>query len=200
METETLQFLDKVQDGIREIEQNHRDIQKNLGIFRELLRKEANKIDFSIKVQGIVKLVKDLIKKLDRRDYPMDGICSHHGVQKAIYDEAISISNTEAGKLLITVYGKSYIQCDEKNNWVKFGKTHAEHDIILKTVSAALNRKILEFWNGEEGDAGISFVLDRKCPKSLLTAITNYNNLPNVFNITSEHEKCYEKFNEWLNK
>jgi hypothetical protein len=98
--------------------------------------------------------------------------------------------------LLITLYRS---QNQFYPNSKQVGYTQKELDLKALTIIQALGGKVLDRWNGQEGQAGISIVLDNPVPKSLLTAITNYHNLGvRVFDLTKKDQKGFENFEQWM--
>ena len=68
----------------------------------------------------------------------------------------------------------------------------------MRAISDLLGKVVLDTWNGEDNQEGISFVLDLDCPKSLRTVCLNYHNLESVFNLTKKQEECFKKWDKWI--
>lgn len=49
-------------------------------------------------------------------------------------------------------------------------------------------------------DRGVSIVVGRRCPRSLLVAMANYGALPDVFARSPEVERRYAAFERWYER
>lgn len=149
--------------------------------------------------------ISEMLKHLERDDYPRDGICSHHGVSISHPFLRLSISD-HMQKLMVTVYserkysekrGRTYDKCEGlPGYWV--GYPAALHQMRARSISEALNVPIRERWNGGDGQSGVSLVLDRPCPESLMTAISNYRGMPSPFDLRDEDKHGFGVFKQWM--
>lgn len=141
---------------------------------------------------------------LERDDYPRHGICSHFGVTVAYPRLSINVSHRN-GLTQVTLYsarsvsaqkGRAYHALEGQGYFIGF-PAHI-HRMRVASVAAALDCAVVETWNGEEGHSGVSAVFDRPCPKSLVTAISNYRSMPSPFRLREEDRQGFQAFHAWL--
>ncbi len=124
--------------------------------------------------------VQSHLRSLDRKNFPKDGICSHLGIWFRWMEFTIRllVATSHGDRLLVTV------ESDGHRSWPR-----TWHESISKCLSVATGCEIITTWNGEEGSSGVSVVLDRQAPVSLIVGYHNYNRMANVLEPT-DHEKA----------
>lgn len=143
--------------------------------------------------------------KLSRDDYPRHGICSHFGVTVGHPCLAINMADRN-GMTLVTLYargsfsekpGRAYLKVPGREIF-QVGFPACVHKMRAHSVAEALDCGIVETWNGGDGHSGISVVLDREPPDSLVVGIRNYRGLPSPFNLREEDKAGFSAFHDWL--
>lgn len=133
------------------------------------------------------------LRALYGRDFPRDGIKSHHGVSVKCGTDRVGFTDYEGQDLLITVYADSLHVAYSRSRHMKVKRA------VEKAVQQLRRRSsVSTFWNGAEGNNGISIVIPGALPDSLRTAIGNYRQLDNVFKRTPYINAQFESFNTWL--
>lgn len=138
------------------------------------------------------------MEKLNRTSFPKNGLCTHFGIGFSVKNDYVQISprSYNDNRTLFTIYrnsNRAYLP-----NGIRFGNSKEDHQKKMRAISALLGRVVLDYWNGEDNQEGISFVLDLDCPKSLKTVCLNYHNLESVFNLTKKQEECFKKWDKWI--
>jgi len=134
----------------------------------------------------LLTLIRGMLSALTDHPYPEDGICTHHGVSRAIringLDFSVGLAVAEPpniphpGQLLIKIYHSTYWDHDP----VRIG---SELDCeILATISEIA--PVLMKWNTGADGVGGSYVIDVLAPSPLVNGVENYRALPNCFKLT----------------
>jgi hypothetical protein len=145
--------------------------------------------------RGLAKKIKAYVKMLDFEDYPRDGICSHFGLDFRYDHDRVGISLCSAkeknrGKLQVTIY------LPETKDYV--GRSEEFYKHLLNMLNIQLWSDVIDFWNGLDGQKGISVVFNRDVPLSINCGTANYHKLPDRFNCTEKEEEGFTKFREWV--
>jgi hypothetical protein len=126
----------------------------------------------------------DVVRRLERPEFPENGILSHHGVHTNVRGLGISLTN-HGSKLQINMYQSL------------FRRPAVLHQARARAVAEALVCGIQETWNGKDGSDGISVVLTRNAPDAILLGIENYRKQKDVFRPTSVEKAGWEAFRAW---
>lgn len=126
------------------------------------------------------------IKALEQADFPPNSICQHTGVTiEGMRLEAWVGIVICGASLTITMYGKK-------------PRAKMVFDDWREKIESRIG-KVMHSWNGEEGCAGVTFVLDRIAPIDFFLAIERYRSIKDVFNLTPKEKEGFEEFNRaWL--
>jgi hypothetical protein len=117
---------------------------------------------------------------------PDGAIAQHHGVSEKTGDILVTVVPSGGGTLIL-IYGN-------KHSYTASAKTHRRR---AKAVAARLKSSIISTWNGGDGHCGISVVIDRSPPTSLVKAIASYRAVPDVFNFTASERARHTSFWTW---
>jgi hypothetical protein len=125
------------------------------------------------------------VKALQMAYFPVDSICSHHGVN-------IGSCGTQA---LITVVPRD-------NHLLFMFYTYDSHRGFSKKTfdrwrqGMARFGGILDEWNGQPGNNGISMLIGMPIPRLYANAIRNYNRLRDPFNLSVEDQARFAAFDK----
>lgn len=128
--------------------------------------------------------VVEMVRRLIRPDYPLNGIVSHFGVFASVRGLSVNVSS-HGGLLHVTMYQSLY------------HRPKAIHRDRANAVATGLLCAIRTTWNGGEGHDGVSVILDRPPPESLIVAQGNYHAQRDVFRPTPAEKAGYLAFREW---
>ena len=141
------------------------------------------------KIEQISKIFKEAVNAIDVDSFPKDGICSHLGINvKGVHPFNLGVCH-HGGFLLLTIYCPDYYTVV----WTEY----SFHKLKAR-ISEEFSLPVSSHWNGEQGNNGISIVLARDCPDSLMTGIKNYYKLKNVFKLSEEEKQQFRVWREWL--
>lgn len=164
---------------------------------REILKKESKASNSPKYFKKLEFTLKTMMELLSKPDYPENGITSHFGVSEFVDNDSLAISNYElTDKMLITLYRarNQYLP-----NGKQVGYSKEEHDKRVECLVKALGdkTKILDRWNGDTGQAGVSIIVNTPIPPALLTALNNYRRIDSPFSLKERDKKGYEDFNKF---
>lgn len=143
--------------------------------------------------------IKSKLALLDRPDFPRNGICHHLGVSYSFNGNTIGFADWNDDALLIMVYmDASRFVRSASGEIEEMGRSKTDHDQIIADVAKGAESNVLQTWNGEEDNQGVSIVLSRKCPEGLLACMKNYREMKNVFNPTEDERNGFNLFNQWI--
>lgn len=164
---------------------------------QEIETKELAKSTSSNYLANLEETLKAMISALSKPNYPANGITSHFGVSEFVENDSLAITNYETtDKMLVTLYRA-------KNQYLpnsrQIGYPKEEHDKRVAVLVKALgpNTKILDKWNGEDGQAGVSIIVDTPIPSALLTALNNYRRMDSPFTLKDKDKRGYEAFDKF---
>ena len=110
--------------------------------------------------ETIAQNVQRYVESMDRPDFPPRISCSHLGLSIPAKGVYVSVLAWRANTTLVTFYGSGPYAPNHKNM----------HDARVRMTSYYLRADVVDRWNGEEGNSGVSAVYDRAPPESLLYA------------------------------
>ncbi len=132
--------------------------------------------------------VVEAVRRLERPGCPDDACCSHFGV-----------SSVDASPLNVGInvsYRGPHLQVTLYKSL--FPRPAALHRARVEAVAAALVTSIRETWNGGDGHEGISVVLGRSPPDSLVYSIGNYLSLGfKIFDRDEATAARFRSFGDW---
>lgn len=135
-----------------------------------------------------------LLEAMAQDPGPDNGVCHHLGIHSTGFllgGKRVSVGimpNTKG--TLVTVYFASSLESGSARMWSE----------VRTRIAEATQSAVADSWNGEEGNSGISVVIDQPAPTALANAIQRYRSQPSVFNPTPEIQAGYQAFNLWLAK
>lgn len=156
----------------------------------------------------LAKRVAERVAILDAAPVPDNAICHHLGesFHVASLRVGLCLGNRADGKLLVTIYSRKVTvpgHCRHGNKQCGLtyvGYSEAIHRARANSVAHALGAKIVDQWNGGDGNCGISIVLDRQCPQLLLTGIRNYGRMRNPFELSDADRAGYDAYSAALSQ
>lgn len=150
----------------------------------------------------LAKKVAERVNFLDSAPPPANAICSHFGDGLTVGSLRVGLGckNRDEGNLLITIYTRKvtvpghcrYGHGDPGSLHVGYSRT--VHHARANSVADELGSEIIDLWNGEDFNNGISIVLARMCPAIVLTGIRNYGRLANPFTLSDRDRAGFDAY------
>ena len=158
---EELKNLKKLKED--EISELYKDIREKQKIIEEIQKEENSNIKNQ---SGINSEIKKMFQALEKGDgYNSKLICNHFGVDSESGIFRISMSKRGNNTQLV-------IEIKEK--WIadlEVGMSKKAWDNLKENFDFTL----IDGWNGKEGNSSVTLILNKECPKSLRTALENYD-------------------------
>lgn len=156
-------------------------------------------------MSALARKVKQIVDRLNRDDYPQNGIVTHHGVSTRLRNIRIGVADSRVvgphpkDRLLIMIYDtRTYAQGFMRASVDGFaGFPGWLHQARANAIAATLNTHTIDRWNGKDGHSGISMILDYPCPASLVRSIQNYRDMPSPFDLRPEDRAGFDAFDQW---
>jgi hypothetical protein len=134
--------------------------------------------------EEIAPVVADMVLRLERPEFPENGIVNHFGPYANINGLSVHLTNKDA-RLQATLYQD------------RVGRPAALHRARADAVARALTTSVLDTWHGVDGQCGISVVFRRNAPEGLVIALANYRKMKNVFCPSQADKAGYTAFEAW---
>lgn len=199
-----IEFLGKEYD-LDEAEKLESNLRNKIKIEKKRLSDEAKKDTISYVnedyLKGLKNKVIQIMKMLDRNNYPKHGVVSHHGISIKYKNESLKFgvasiyNNPESDGKLLFVLERGVLQYlpDRRTNGFNLNQIKK----IKETLEKAIGSKLLLSWNDRDNSTCFSLVFNRKAPKGLAVAIENYSKYNAFDNNNVDHN--YQAFKKWLN-
>jgi hypothetical protein len=139
--------------------------------------------------------ISNILSKLARTDFPKDIMCNHFGIRIPIMNDDLQFACHSDNQIRITLYRSRNTYY---SNGKQIGYSCKEHELRKDAIQQSSSCKIADHWNDNEGSSGFSVIIKKKCPKSLMHAISRARDENSVDRQRKSNTDEYENFKKWL--